>query len=183
MANATYETMDIGPYAQYFGNKIAQNFDMMVHGEPGAGKTYFLLKFAHWLAQNKGDVLFVSNEEFGAVTLTDKINQTGATSPNLYFTKKLDGVNLSKYAFVFLDSINSLGITLKQYIALREKNPNLGIVLLVQKTKAGAFKGGKDWEHEVEIAAELTTDADIGGNSRFINVYKNRYGLLTTKEI
>lgn len=182
MANATYETMDFGPYAQYFGH-VAQNFDMMLHGQPGAGKTYFLLKMANWLAQNKGKVLFISTEEFGAVTLTNKIKETQANSPNLFFAGKIAGINFSDYDFVILDSVNDAGINLTTYKEIRTKHPNTAFILILQKTKKGTFRGGKEWEHEVEIAAELTAEDNGNKKKRFINTYKSRYGVYGIKPL
>lgn len=179
MLNQNYKTIDLGPYKKYFG-EVAHNFDMMLHGEPGAGKTYFLLTFANWYANNIGDVLFVSDEEYGTVTLQNKIAETKSNSPNLYFSKSINGVNVSDYALVILDSINSIGITLEQYIALRSKNPNTAMIGILQKTKDGNFRGGKEWEHEFEIAGELIFNDK---NQRCIKTYKNRYGILKEQKI
>jgi KaiC/GvpD/RAD55 family RecA-like ATPase len=48
---------------------------MMFHGEPHNGKTIFLLKLAQYLAENFGDVLYVSSEEFASPTMTKKVNE------------------------------------------------------------------------------------------------------------
>lgn len=179
MLKQNYKTIDLGPYKKYFG-EVAHNFDMMLHGEPGAGKTYFLLKLANWYANNLGNVLFISDEEFGTVTLQNKIAETKSNSPNLYFSKGLKGVDVSKFDLVILDSINSIGLTLEQYIALRAQNPDLGVIAIMQKNKDGSYKGGKDWEHEFEIAGELIFNDK---NQRCIKTYKNRYGVLATQKI
>ena len=179
MLKQNYKTIDLGPYKKYFG-EVAHNFDMMLHGEPGVGKTFFLLKFANWYANNIGDVLFVSDEEYGTVTLQNKIAETNSNSPNLYFSKSMNGVNISNFALVIADSINSIGITLEQYIALRTKNPNTAFIGILQKTKDGNFRGGKEWEHEFEIAGELIFNEK---NQRCIKTYKNRYGVLDTQKI
>lgn len=152
----------------------------MLHGEPGAGKTYFLLKFANWYAENFGNVLFVSDEEFGTVTLQNKINETKSTSKNLYFSKSIDNVNISDYVLVILDSINSIGLTLNTYINIRLQNPNTAFIGILQKNKDGSFKGGKEWEHEFEIAGQLVFDEN---GKRCIDVYKNRYGVLGQNKI
>lgn len=179
MLKQNYKTIDLGPYKKYFG-EVAHNFDMMLHGEPGAGKTYFLLKLANWYANNLGNVLFISDEEFGTLTLQNKIAETKSNSPNLYFSKGLKGVDVSKFDLVILDSINSIGLTLEQYIALRAQNPDLGVIAIMQKNKDGSYKGGKDWEHEFEIAGELIFNDK---NQRCIKTYKNRYGVLATQKI
>ncbi|MES2379751.1 MAG: hypothetical protein V4538_01830 [Bacteroidota bacterium] len=175
----SYKTNELGPYTKYFG-KVAHNFDLMLHGEPGAGKTYFLLRFANWYAENIGPVLFLSDEEYGTVTLQLKIEETKSTSPNLYFVQSLKGVNISNYALVILDSITSTGLTLEDYKAMRIANPDTAVIAIFQKNKDGSFKGGKDWEHEIEICGELVFDEK---NKRCIRVYRNRYGVLGKQRI
>lgn len=179
MINQVYETINLGKYAKYWG-KVAANFDVMFHGEPGAGKTYFLLTFANWYANNLGAVLYNSNEEYGTVTLQNKIIETKSNSKNLFFSKTLDGVDLSKFNLLILDSINNAKITLDDYKQLRIKYPNLAVIAIMQKTKDGSFRGGKDWEHEFEIASELNFNEK---KKRVLRTYKNRYGLMETIKI
>lgn len=178
IVNAQYDTLDLGKYAKYYG-PVASNFDAMFHGEPGGGKTFHLLQFANWFADNIGPVIYISSEEFGSRTLADKINETQSHSKNLHFSRSINNIDLNQYAALFLDSVNDAGLTLEQYKQLRERYPHLAAVLILQKTKDGKFKGGKDWEHEVEIAGEFTKDYNEKGKlERKLSVYKNRYGVM-----
>lgn len=171
LASMKFKTLPLSQeWAQHIGLP-AENFDMMVHGQPGHGKTVWLLKFAKYLADTFGKTLFVSKEEYGAATLTDKVNQFNIKSPNLFFSPDIHGINLNNYRFVFMDSINVLKLDIEDYKRLREQYPNTAFIIILQTTKDGKFKGGKDWEHEVEIAVEI--------NKRQPRVYKNRYGVLT----
>lgn len=147
----------------------AVNFDMMVFGQPGSGKTTLLLSFAHYLATNFGSVIYVSAEEYDSEPLTKKINDLPSIPSNLHFAKDIGGVPFNNYGFAFLDSVTDLGVDLLAYKKLREKYPDTAFVLILQTTKDGKFKGGKEWEHEVEIAGEV----DNGK----IAIYKNRYGV------
>jgi hypothetical protein len=150
--------------------KPARNFTMMIHGEPGGGKTTFLLKFAQYLAENFGKVIFISSEEFAATTLTTKVKELfHEFPPNLHFTEKVNQYDLSGYDFIVLDSVNDLGLTIADFKQLRQDYPNAAFILLLQHTKSGQFKGGKEWEHETEIAGEI-----ING---VVTIYKNRYGV------
>ncbi len=155
MAGFTYKELALNPYYTKILGKPATNFDMCIHGEPGSGKTVFLLKLANYLAENFGKVIYITTEEFGSATLTKKIKDFGINSKNLFFTDKLDKVNLSDYNFAFIDSVNHSGLKLEDYKRLREKSPNTAVILILQTTKAGNYKGGKDWPHEVEICARL----------------------------
>lgn len=151
--------------------KPAPNFDMMIFGQPGSGKTTLLLLFGHYLATNFGDVLYISGEEYNSSPLTDKTKLLPSFPSNFHVFKNLKNlpVKLSAYQFVILDSITDLGIDLEQYKAMREENPNTAFILILQTTKDGKFKGGKEWEHEVEIAGEV--------DNGIISIYKNRYGV------
>ena len=158
-----------GKWQQLIGQP-ATNFDMMLFGPPSSGKTTFLISFAHYLATNFGDVLYVSKEEFNSSTLTDKVNQLLTSfPPNLHFAKNFQNIPFDRYKFVILDSITDLGLDLNSYKELREQYPDTAFILILQITKAGQFRGGKDWEHEVEIAGEV--------NNGVINIYRNRYGV------
>lgn len=170
MANRKFEVLNFSsPWITLIG-KPARNFTMMLHGEPGAGKTTLLLKFAKYLANTFGKVLYVSSEEFSASTMTDKINLLlNPFPPNLEFAANLKDPILSNYEFIILDSVNDLGLKLQDYKDLRDKHPNTCFILILQHTKAGSYKGGKDWEHEIEIAGEVENGV--------ITIYRNRYGV------
>lgn len=160
-----------GKWKSIFGNP-GKNFDLMLHGGPQKGKTTFLLEMAGYLAKNHGKVLYISSEEFGSATLTNKVKELlPEASSDLHFKKNLENINLHDYQFLILDSINHLGLTLKEYKELREKYPKIACIIILQHTKDGQFRGGKDWEHEVDIAAEIV---ELGK----INVYKNRYNVI-----
>lgn len=149
----------------------------MFHGQPGAGKTYFLLQFANWLADNVGNTLYVSSEEMGSVTLNTLKKTIGQPSENLYFSKDLNNIDLNDYKAVFMDSVNHVGLDINSYKALREEYPDQIFILILQKTKSGQFKGGKDWEHEIDIAGEFRFEKDSG--DRILDISsKNRFGTL-----
>lgn len=155
-----------------FGNP-ARNFTMMVHGEPHNGKTIFLLKLAQYLAENFGDVLYVSSEEFASPTMTKKVNEFLNPLPSrLHFAENLQDPDLSDYQFIILDSVNDLGLKINEYKELRKEHPDKAFIFILQHTKAGDFKGGKDWEHIAEIAGEVHKGA--------VNITKNRYAPKST---
>lgn len=174
MGEVSYESFDFNPYYKSILGKPATNFDLCIYGDPGSGKTVFLLKLANYFAENFGPVLYVSTEEYGAATLIDKIKRFKTDSKNLFFSPKLidDKIDLSKYKFIFIDSVNHAKINLEQYKQIREKNPNTVFILILQTTKAGSYRGGKDWPHEVEISMKLYKDET---GKRMLNVDKDRY--------
>lgn len=168
VANMKFDLLSFSGEWEKLIGKPEKNFSMMIHGEPGAGKTVLLLKFTKYLS-SLGSVLYTTSEEFGSATLTEKVNKYLNPLPsNVTFTSKLGIANISDYNFVIFDSITDLKISLEQFKSMKESNPNTAFILIMQNTKGGLFKGGKDWEHEVQIAGEVVNGV--------IQIYKNRYG-------
>lgn len=169
-----YELVDLGPYSKYFG-KVGKDFRLMVHGEPGAGKTVFLLKFANWLAHNKGPVLYISNEEYGSPTLSEKLklitNKTNPISERLSFAEFVPE-SLDGYVAVFFDSAQTLRLTDKDFHKIREHNKDKMLIVILQRTKGGVFKGEKDWDHNMQATASVHFD---DGGQRVLSTSKNRY--------
>lgn len=163
-----YETLQLQePYFGWLG-AIPTNFDMMVDGAPGGGKSTILLQFAEHLAKDLGQkVLFVSKEEFGAASLVEKVKRLGIK--NVAFTNTITpDANLGEdYDTVFIDSITDLRFDVNDYKKLREKNPDVAFVLVLQRTKNGQFRGTNEWPHEVEITAKV--------QDGFTWTEKNRY--------
>jgi len=168
MANRKLDLLNFFSFwCSLFGNP-ARNFTMMFHGEPHNGKTIFLLKLAQYLADNFGEVLYVSSEEFASPTMTKKVNEFLNPLPSrLHFAENLQDPDLSDYQFVILDSVNDLGLKINDYKELRKEHPDKAFIFILQHTKAGDFKGGKDWEHIAEIAGEV--------HKGVVNITKNRY--------
>jgi len=168
IANRKFEKLPfVEPWCSLMGTP-AKNFTLMLHGEPGAGKTTLLLKFAEYLATNFGRVIYISSEEFEATTITDKVNELLNPIPsNLEFFVTLQGLDLSGYNFIILDSVNDLKLKLDDFKSLRKMYPDKAFILVLQHTKDGNYRGGKDWEHEIQIAGEVKAGS--------LTIYRNRY--------
>lgn len=182
VANMDYVLMKLGPYKKYFGAP-ATNVKIMVHGQPGAGKSFFLLRFANWFAKNIGSVLYVAAEEYGSPTLAEKLKQLNEQfSTNLHFAPSISASALSNYHYdlVILDSIQAANLTIDQFRELVSQRPDTAFVLVLQKTKEGNFKGSKEWEHDIDIAGELRFNDE---GERVLNVYKNRYQVIGENKI
>ncbi|MBK8291041.1 MAG: hypothetical protein IPK96_08870 [Flammeovirgaceae bacterium] len=173
MANRKLDLLSFFSFWQSLFGNPAKNFTMMFHGEPHNGKTIFLLKLAQYLADNFGDVLYVSSEEFASPTMTKKVNEFLNPLPaRLHFAENLQDPNLSNYQFIILDSVNDLGLKINEYKEMRKEHPDTAFIFILQHTKAGDFKGGKDWEHIAEIAGEV--------HKGVVTVTKNRYAPKST---
>lgn len=167
-----------GKWEILFGNPTP-DFSIMFSGEPGSGKTTMMLEFAYYLASNFGKVLYISSEEYGAKTLVDKLKSvikrkiyknkeenTFEIPKNLFFAKGFS--DLQDYDFVIVDSVTEIDLDIVDYRELRNIYPKKGFILLLQHTKAGDYRGSKEWEHEVSIYGEI----DLGK----VQIFKNRYG-------
>ncbi|MFO0414898.1 MAG: hypothetical protein ACK52I_22220 [Pseudomonadota bacterium] len=145
-----------GRWKSELGDFINSDNQLMFWGMPGHGKTVLQLQLAQYFAEVLSlDTLYIANEEFKRSTLADKIKRFKIGHPKLKFAKTIDEKEISKYQVVFFDSINSLGMTLKDYLKFRERHSDKVFVLVVQSTKDGNFRGGQEWEHEVDIAGEV----------------------------
>lgn len=157
-----------------------------VYGMPGHGKTVSMLEFAKYLAIDKNlRVLYLANEEMGRSTLTEKLNEFDIPShPNLGFQSSLEEVakhNLTPGDFdaIFFDSVQTMKLDLNAYQAMRKKYPGRIYVPIIQTTKSGEFKGGKEWEHEVDIFGQFLNRQFVADKNRLDGNFSEKANELT----
>lgn len=165
LAGLTFKEIPLDGEWKLEFNKLMSDTQVMIWGVPGSGKTVKLLKFAQYLAEKGLPTLYVANEEFGRSSFTEKIREFRIGHTNLFFAKDLPE-DMDGYQVIFLDSVQSLGMDLAAYKEFRQAYPNKLTIAIIQSTKDGDFRGGKDWEHEVDIAGEVV--------SRKMLMHKNR---------
>jgi predicted ATP-dependent serine protease len=126
----------------------------MVFGMPKMGKSYLCVDFAGYLARNHGRVLYVAKEEKLDKTLQDKLKEKDVAHENLTVA---DGIpaDLSPYDFIFLDSVNKLGLTPKDLEKLKSQNKGRSFIYVFQATKGGKFKGNNEFQHDVDVVIEV----------------------------
>lgn len=170
MANLQVDELEFTyPWNSLLG-KPARNFSMMFHGDPGSGKTTLLLKLVEYLANTFGKVLYLSSEEHGATTLVKKLNVLmPVRPPGLDFAANLDTPDLTQYEFIVLDSVNNLKLSIDDLKRLKKDHPQTAFIIVLQHTKDGSYRGGKDWEHETEVAVKVEHGV--------ATVYRTRYGV------
>ena len=156
LAGISYSTFDLAPEWKKEFHKINSDSVLMIWGKPGSGKTVKLLKLAQHLSMDlKKKVLYIAEEEYGRSTLADKLTEHKIGNGNLSFAPDMDEKILSHFDAIFLDSVNSMHLTPADIKDLIRKYPGKLWVLIVQTTKEGDFRGGRDWEHLVDIAGEV----------------------------
>ncbi len=132
----------------------APGFTAMVFGMPKMGKSFLCVDFAGYLARNHGRVLYVAKEEKLDKTLQDKLKEKNVAHANLNVADGLPQ-DLNQYDFVFLDSVNKLGLTPKDLEKLKAENKGRSFIYVFQATKGGKFKGNNEFQHDVDVVIEV----------------------------
>jgi hypothetical protein len=153
-ANIQFETIGLkGKWRELIGDP-SSNFTAMVFGKPKMGKSYLCIEFAGYLARNHGKVLYVAKEEGLDYTLQQKLNDKDVAHPNLYVSSLLPE-NLANYDFIFLDSVNKLGLKPEDLNRLKALNPTKSFIFIFQSTKDGNFRGANSFQHDVDVVIEV----------------------------
>lgn len=142
-----------GKWLELIGDP-SSNFTAMVFGKPKMGKSFLCIDFAGYLARNHGKVLYVAKEEGLDLTLQEKLNDKNVKHPNLFVTGMLPS-NLKPYDFIFLDSVNRLGLTAEDLRVFRQKYPSKSFIYIFQSTKQGNFRGENSFQHDVDVVIEI----------------------------
>jgi hypothetical protein len=99
-------------------------------------------------------VLYVAKEEGLDMTLQKKLQEKNVAHPNLFVSAILPG-SLSQYDFIFLDSVNRLGLQPDDINKLRANNPAKSFIFIFQSTKDGNFRGANSFQHDVDVVIEV----------------------------
>src|SRR5258708_1524140 len=153
-ANMEFTTIGLkGKWYDLIGDP-SPNFTAMVFGRPKMGKSYLCIDFAGYLARHHGKVLYVAKEEGLDMTLQKKLADKNVAHPNLYVASELPS-NLDGYSFIFLDSVNRLGLQPADLIRLKAENPFKSFIFVFQTTKEGNFRGANSFQHDVDVVIEI----------------------------
>jgi len=142
------------------------NFSTMVFGKPKMGKSYLCIDFAGYLARNHGKVLYVAKEEGLDFTLQKKLNDKDVKHENLFVASELLN-DLNQFQYIFLDSVNKLGLSAEDLTALRKRYPHKSFVFIFQTTKDGNFRGANSFQHDVDVVVEVPERGKAVGFGRF----------------
>ncbi len=142
-----------GKWLDFIGDP-APGFTAMVFGMPKMGKSYLCVDFAGYLARNHGKVLYVAKEEKLDATLQKKLKDKDVAHEHLFVADALPK-DLSPYEFIFLDSVNKLGLSPKDLDALKASNKGKSFIYIFQATKGGKFKGNNEFQHDVDVVIEV----------------------------
>lgn len=187
-----------GEFDRVLGGGLIQGSVILISGEPGIGKSTFILQIANSLALNSKNILYITAEE-SMQQLLMRAKRIGASSENLKFIAENDSneilktLALGKFNIVILDSvqtvfnpaIESITGSVNQVRSVSELMCNFSrkngtiVFLIGQVTKTGDLAGPRSLEHLVDVF--LSIEGDRKQDFRILRSYKNRYG--STEEI
>lgn len=153
-SNLQFKTIGFKDKWLSFIGDPAPGFTAMVFGMPKMGKSYLCIDFAGYLAKNHGRVLYVAKEEKLDATLQRKLKDKDVAHENLFVADALPE-DLSSYDFIFLDSVNKLGLLPKDLDRLKANNKGKSFIYVFQATKGGKFKGNNEFQHDVDVVIEV----------------------------
>lgn len=142
-----------GKWKDFIGDP-SKGFTAMVFGKPKMGKSFLCIDFAGYLAREHGNTLYVANEEKLDKTLQDKLNDKNVKHPRLFVSDHIPK-DLSQYQFIFLDSVNKLGLEPEALEVLKRDNPGKSFIYIFQSTKEGNFRGANQFQHDVDVVIEV----------------------------
>lgn len=164
--NLKFNTLGFeGKWLDFIGDP-APGFTAMVFGMPKMGKSYLCVDFAGYLARNHGKVLYVAKEEKLDATLQKKLKDKDVAHENLFVSDALPS-DLSAYDFIFLDSVNKIGLTPKDLEKLKADNKGKSFIYIFQATKGGKFKGNNEFQHDVDVVIEIPEQGKATQYGRF----------------
>ncbi len=63
--------------------------------------------------------------------------------------------SLAAYDYIFLDSVNKLGLSPDDLTRLKAMNPTKSFIFVFQSTKDGNFRGANSFQHDVDVVIEV----------------------------
>lgn len=156
-----FETL---PFTGRFLELIGQpekHFSGFIWGLPKGGKSNLSIRFADYLQEYFGNVLYVAAEEGMSVSMQEKIRAINGSDVKFYPSKNRDEirdyVKSSTASFVFIDSINVANIDDAFLEEMKQENPDKSFVVIVQATKSGNFKGDQSLEHNCDFVIKVVS--------------------------
>jgi len=182
---------DCNEIDDFFGEGIVQGSVILLSGEPGIGKSTFLLNLSDFFKNEK--ILYISGEETinQIKKRSDRIN---INNNNLYISDEIEIESILLYCkkklpdIIFIDSIqvmysseiDSAGGSVSQvkYCTNKliefAKEKKIVIFIIGHITKTGDIAGPKILEHMVDVV--IYFEGDNQYQFRILRIIKNRFG-------
>lgn len=187
-------TTGIDIFDELVGGGLVPGGITLIGGEPGVGKSTFMLQLVSRLGVNIKPVAYVSGEESATqIKLRAERMRIGNGKDIILVSEQnldsaLNGLASFLPRMVVVDSIQTvytpqLDATPGSVSQIREcaailtkygKDRGMPIFIIGHVTKDGAIAGPKILEHIVDTV--LYFEGDVSSNFRILRVFKNRYG-------
>lgn len=184
----------IDGFDELIGGGLVPGGIMLIGGEPGVGKSTFMLQLASRLAVNLKPIAYISGEESAAQIKmrAQRLRIGNGTDIFLVSEQNLDNALGSLLTYqprlVIVDSIQTVFVahietTPGSVAQIREsaailtkfgKDRGLPVMIIGHVTKDGAIAGPKMLEHIVDTV--LYFEGDVNSDFRLLRVFKNRFG-------
>lgn len=178
-----YTPMRLSPqFRDFFGMlPLDCQTSILLHGNPGGGKSSFALVLAQDLARSC-KVHYANLEEKAGPTLITKLKTLKIKSNNI---EMLDGkedetpleelkrrVASGNYKWCVIDSVSEFAETKPQieemYKWIRD-NPDISFVLISHSTKGGDYRGASTLKHNCDVCVKVVSGvAMIDDKNRFL---------------
>lgn len=176
----------------FFGDGIISGSVTLITGEPGIGKSTFLLFLANIFPENIKIYYFSGEESLSQIK--KRCERLKVNRENLFISNQIDTELIIKQCkdekpnIIFIDSIqtcysskiDSLAGTVTQIknntsiLIQLAKEFSIPIIIIGHITKSGEIAGPKIMEHMVDVV--INFQGDMKNNYRILRSEKNRYG-------
>lgn len=180
-------------FSRVLGGGIVPGSIILIGGEPGVGKSTLILQLCALLAQQLGNVLYVSGEE-STRQIKMRADRLGLKSDNLYLLTETNLANIIEQVeqisptVLVVDSIQTAysdestsspgSVTQVRECASRlqalAKSSGTSVFLIGHVTKEGSIAGPRVLEHIVDTVLYL--EGDQFQSFRLLRSIKNRFG-------
>lgn len=173
----------VGKYSELLGD-VSPKFSALVYGSKGSGKSTFCIDLANDL-KNYGKVLYISAEEGIGQTLKNKVRLNDVDSPYLQFdtartANEIQSKVLVDDKFLIIDSVTMFPDLTPQKLKQIKDNFNGSVIVIMQATKDGKYKGDASFGHDVDIVLKVENGSVRNEKNRFsgfgnsIEIFKNQ---------
>lgn len=175
------------------GGGLVEGAAVLLHGEPGVGKSTLLLEVAAEAARGGAPALYITGEE-SAAQVRLRADRVGALAPALFLAAETDlgavlgHVEQVRPSLLVVDSVQTVatadtdgvagGVSQVRAVAAAlvrvAKERGIPTVLVGHVTKDGTVAGPRVMEHLVDVV--LSFEGDRHTRLRMVRAVKNRFG-------